>query len=291
MRPMKVSIVAALMLTLSCAWVRAAEQGESSPSPTRIDHAGLKKLSWQLLCQASTFRELTVIEMLDVLHTNGFHHIELSQGQSLSPDHKDIKVGPEMAPAHLEMLNTRLKEAHLDIVSYGVAEFGHSETDARKAFEFARNLKVKNVVATPSSDSLEMLDKLATEYQINVAILNQPGSPPYADGDALFQAIQERSTRIGICAHIVEWRRAGQDPVDCVRKLKGRIFEIHLKDSSSPQDTAAISDVLKELAQQKFKGAFCVQTATGSRQELLKNLAAVVNSFSDMVTRLAAAAQ
>ncbi len=83
----------------------------------------------------------------------------------------------------------------------------------------------------------------------------------------------------------------GQDPVDCIRKLKGRIFEVYLKDSSSPQETAAISDVLKELAQQKFKGAFCVQTAPSSGQELIKSLAAVVNGFSDVVARLAATAQ
>ncbi len=229
------------------------------------------------------------MEMLDILHTNGFHHLELASGQPLSPDHADVKVGPGMAPANLEMLNAKLKEDHLDIVSYGVTEFGHNEADARKVFEFAKGLKVKNVIGTPSSDSLEMLDKLATEYQINIAILNQPGSPPYPDGDALLLAVQERSMRIGVCADIVEWRRAGQDPVDCIRKLKGRIFEVHLKDSSGPQETAAVSEVLKELAQQKFKGAFCVQTAPASGQELIRNLAAVVNSFSDVVTRLAAA--
>ncbi len=291
MRPCKVSLIATLMLTLSCVWVRAADQGEPSSPQIRIDHAGLKKLSWQLLCQASTFRELTVTEMLEILHTNGFHHIELSTGQSLSPDHKDIKIGPEMGPAYLEMLNAKLKEVHLDIVSYGVAEFGRSEADARKVFEFAKGLKVKNIVGAPSGDSLEMLDKLAAEYQINVAILNQPGLPPYADADALLQAIQERSTRIGVCVDIADWRRAGQDPVDCVRKLKGRIFEVHFKDSSSLQETATVSDVLKELAQQKFKGAFCVQTEKGSGPELIKNLAAVVNSFSDIVTRLATTAQ
>jgi sugar phosphate isomerase/epimerase len=270
---------------------RAADTGGTNSPAFNIDHAGLKKLSWQLLCQASTFRDITVMEMLEILHTNGFHHIELTPGQSLSPDHRDIKIGTDMAPAYLAMLNAKLKETHLDIVSYGVAGFGRSEIDARKVFEFAKGLKAKNIVATPSRDSLEMLDKLATEYQVNVAILNQPGSPPYADGDALFQAIQERSTRIGICAHIVEWRRAGQDPVDCVRKLKGRIFEVYLKDSTSPQETAVVSDVLKELAQEKFKGAFCVQTATGIGPELIKNLAAVVNAFSDVVTKLAAAAQ
>jgi sugar phosphate isomerase/epimerase len=290
MLPMRLSTIAALALTLSCTGY-AADDGGTNPPAIHIDHAGLKKLSWQLLCQASTFREITVTEMLEVLHTNGFHHIELSPGQSLSPDHKGVRISPDMTPADLEILNTKLKDVHLDIVSYGVTEFGRSEADARKVFEFAKNLKVKNIVGTPSSDSLDMLDKLASEYQINIAILNQPGLSPYADGDALFQAIHERSTRTGICADIVEWRRAGQDPVDCVRKLKGRIFEVHLKDSSSPQETTAIADVLKELAQQKFKGAFCVQTATGRGPDLLKNLAAVVNSFSDVVTKLAAIAQ
>jgi sugar phosphate isomerase/epimerase len=289
--PMRLSTIAVLALTLSSTVACAANQGEITPPVIRIDHAGLKKLSWQLLCQASTFRGLTVMEMLEVLHTNGFHHIELSPGQSLSLDHKDIKIGPDMTPAHLDMLNAKLKDVHLDIVSYGVAEFGHNEADARKVFEFAKGLGVKNIIATPPADSLEMLDKLATEYAINVAILNQPGLPPYSDGDALLQAIKERSMRIGVCADITEWRRAGQDPVDCVRKLKGRIFEVHLKDSNSPQEVAAVSETLKELAQQKFKGAFCVQTTTDSELGLLKHLAAVVNSFSDIVTKLAATAQ
>jgi sugar phosphate isomerase/epimerase len=287
---MRLSTIAALALTLSST-AYAADDGGTIPPAIHIDHAGLKKLSWQLLCQASTFHELTVTEMLDVLHTNGFHHIELSPGQSLSPDRKSVKINSDMTPSDLEILNTRLRDDHLDIVSYGVTEFGHTEAEARKVFEFAKGLKVKNIIGTPSPDSLEMLDKLANEYQINIAILNQPGSPPYADGNALFQAIHERSTRIGICADVIAWRSAGQDPVDCVRKLKGRIFEVHLKGSSSPQETAAVAEVLKELAQQEFKGAFCVQTSTGSGQELIKNLAAVVNSFSDIVTRLAVAAQ
>ena len=283
--------MAALVLTLFCRVARAADEAGTTPPVIHIDHAGLKKLSWQLLCQASTFRELTVTEMLEIVHTNGFHHVELSPDQSVSPDHKDIKAGPAMAPKDLETLNAALREVHLDVVSYGVAEFGRDEADARKVFEFARGLKARNIVGTPSSDSLGMLDKLATEYQINVAILSQPGLPPYVDADALLHAVQERSSRIGVCVDVADWRRAGQDPLDCVRKLKGHIFEVYLKDSSGPQETAAVSDVLKELAQQKFKGAFCVQSARGSGPELIKNLAVVVNSFTDVVTKLAAPAQ
>jgi hypothetical protein len=84
MFPMRLFIIATLALTLSCTMVRGADESGTNSSVFHIDHPGLKKLSWQLLCQASTFHEFTVTEMLDVLHTNGFHHIELSPGQSLS---------------------------------------------------------------------------------------------------------------------------------------------------------------------------------------------------------------
>jgi len=99
------------------------------------------------------------------------------------------------------------------------------------------------------------------------------------------------SGHTGVCADIAEWRRTGQDPVDCVHKLKGRIFEVYLKDSSGQAETASVMDTLKELAQQKFKGAFCVQTTIGHDGELIRNLATIVNSFSDIVTSLSGAAQ
>ena len=280
MRPIKLSVIAVLSLTISCARVCAAEQAEPTTSSIQINHAGLKKLSWQLLCQTSTLHDLTIREIIDVLHANGFHHLELTPTQLPVPDREQV-----------DAINAKLQEVHLDIVSYGVADFGHNETDARKVFELGKNLKVKNIVATPAKDSLEMLDKLATEYDINVAILNQPGALQFADCDALLQAIKERSRRIGVCADIAEWHRTGQDPVTCLRKLNGRIFEIHLQEKRDPMEAVVVADTLKELAQQKFKGAFCVQTGVGSRQDLLKNLAAVINGFSDVVTELAATSQ
>jgi len=274
MHPVKILATAVLSSTVFCAWVCAAEP---ATSPIHINHAGLKKLSWQLLCQTSTFHDLTTREIIDVLHTNGFHHIELSPSELPSPDRE-----------HIDAINAKLQEVHMDIVGYGVADFGHNGTDARNVFELGKNLKVKNIVATPAKDSLEMLDKLAAEYNINVAILNQPGSSQFADCDTLLQAIKERSNHIGVCADIAEWHRTGQDPVTCLRKLSGRIFEIHLQDNRNPAEAAVVADALKELAQQKFKGAFCVQTNPGNGQELIKNLGAVVNSFSDVVTELTA---
>src|SRR5271170_4242542 len=46
-----------------------------------VDHAGLSKLGWQLACVGSTFQDRSVFDMIDLLHSMNFHHIELSTGQ------------------------------------------------------------------------------------------------------------------------------------------------------------------------------------------------------------------
>jgi sugar phosphate isomerase/epimerase len=279
---MRLPILAVLALILSVGTTHAAEEGGKSPSSFRIDHPGLKKLSWQLLCQTSTFRELSVMQVMDVLHANDFHHLELSSGQSLMTDHnKDVPIGPEMSPVHLGMLQNKMRETHLDIVSYRVADFGHTEADARKVFEFAQKLTARNIVVGADVRSLDKLDQLANEYQINMAVVNGP-----ADTDKLIHLLKQRSPRVGVCLDITALRSAGGDPLEMVRSLKGRIFEVHLTDTSNAQEAVVVADVLKELAQERFKGAFCVRT--DSDKDALQSLTKVVNGFSDIVTKLAA---
>ena len=81
---------------------------------------------------------------------------------------------------------------------------------------------------------------------------------------------------------------ARPNPVECTKKLNGHIVVVRLKDTNGQKEAADVGDVLKELKAQNFKGVFCVQTGRGSGAELIKNLAAVVNGFSDVVTKLAA---
>jgi hypothetical protein len=270
---MRLPILAVLALAFFVGTTPAAEEGGTGPSPFHIDHPSLKKLSWQLLCEPSTFRGLSVMQVMDVLHANDFHHLELSSGQSLMTDHnKDVLIGPEMSPVHLGMLQNKLRETHLDVVSYRVTDFGRTDADARKVFDFAQKLNARNIVVGPDVHSLEKLDPLANEYQINVAVLSGP-----ADSDKLVHALKQRSSRIGIC---LDLQNAGGTPLELVRAMKGRIIELHLGDA------AVAADVLKELAQERFKGPFCVKT--DNDKDTLQNLAKVVNGFSETVSKLAA---
>src|SRR4051794_6982265 len=94
-----------LVLLLFGSAAYAAEPVDVKPAFTivlHVDHPGLSKLAWQLACPSVTFSPLTCFEMIDLLHSQGIHHIELSPGQPLSPDRRNVLVSHNMAPADLD---------------------------------------------------------------------------------------------------------------------------------------------------------------------------------------------
>jgi sugar phosphate isomerase/epimerase len=275
----------------------ATAPGRTFPK-TNIDHAALKKLGWQLACQCWTFREMSLFETIDVAHGLGIHHLEMYPGQKLSPDTGAAKADHNMSDEQIALLQKKLKDSHVDVVSYGVVNVGKTEDDARKVFEFAKKMKLKNVVSEPAEDQMETLDKLANEYKINLAIHNHPKPSHYWDSETVLKAIEGRSNRVGACADIGHWRRSGFEPVDQIRKLKGHIIELHFKDIDDKKEdvpwttgTVGVADVVKELQAQGFKGVFSIEYERGKGQELIDNVAKSVNAFSELVTKAAADAQ
>jgi sugar phosphate isomerase/epimerase len=74
---------------------------------------------------------------------------------------------------------------------------------------------------------------------------------------------------MGACADTGHWLRSGLQPIECLKKLEGRILVLHFKDLA-PTDPvwhdvpwgAGVADVrgmMVELKRQGFKGAFCVE--------------------------------
>jgi sugar phosphate isomerase/epimerase len=261
---------------------------------THVDHPGLRKLAWQQAAGASTFREMTTFDMIDLLHEMDVHHIELAPGQTLSADKKNAKIGPEMSDADSDALMAKLKEVKMDIVSYGIADFGVTPDSAKKVFEFGKKLKLKTIVTDAPPESLEMLDKLATEYQINVALTSATTARRYVACDTALEAIKGRSDHIGLCADLAAWKSAGQDPVDCIKKLDGHVMLVDLNDIDASGKPVALgagkvdyAAALTVLRDQKFKGIFCVQDDSESPSDRLAGFAKSVNAFSVVVTTLA----
>jgi sugar phosphate isomerase/epimerase len=261
---------------------------------TTVDHKGLVKLGWSQACQSSSFKETPLFDLMETLHAMDFHHIELAPGQPLAAERSDVKISHEMSGADVEAILAKLKSVKLDIVSYGPIEVGGAdEASLRKAFEFAKKFKAKNLVINePPADALSMLDKLANEFAVNVAILGSD-SP-----ETLLKALEGKSNRLGACADLAAWKRAGLTPVDCVTKLGARVIEVHLDDLDAQgkevplgQGTVDAAATLKQLKAQNYKGIFAIHYSSGSGQELLENFARSVNAFNGIVTSVAGTGQ
>ncbi|HEY1922703.1 MAG TPA: hypothetical protein VGG44_08040 [Tepidisphaeraceae bacterium] len=265
---MKLVLASAIVAVLAVSACAYADEPTTQPA-VHVNHAGLVKLGWQLAGEVSTFHDRPADDAIALLHSMGFHHLELS---------------PSQTPDDTTALLARLKSVHMDVVSYGVVDLGGSEADMRKVFDCARQLHVKDIIANPMDDSLDMLDKLANEYRVNVAIINPPKPGNHWNPDDELRLLAGRSARIGLSADLAGWKLSGLSPVECTKKLAGHVMEIRLSDADAPKDKA---DVLGELKQQGFKGICAIGSETGSGDDLVDRFTRSVNTFSDIVGELA----
>jgi L-ribulose-5-phosphate 3-epimerase len=117
---------------------------------------------------------------------------------------------------------------------------------------------------------MDVVEKLAKEFNIKVAIHNHPGPKSfYWQPETVLAAVEGRSPLLGACADVGHWVRSGLDPIECLKKLEGRIICLHFKDLSEKSPKAhdvpwgtgisGVKAMMVELKRQKFKGAFCVE--------------------------------
>jgi sugar phosphate isomerase/epimerase len=265
---------------------------QAAPKPAR-DDAAAEKLGWRLGAQAWTFRDRTAFEAIDTAAKLGLHYIELYPGQTLSPEHKDLKVGPDLDDEQRVELLKHLASAQVKALSYGVVEFKKDEKEARKVFEFARQMGLENLSCEPEPDALELVDKLCNEYGINAAIHNHPKDSRYWDPATVLAALEGRSKRMGSCSDTGHWPRSGLVPVECLKKLEGHIIELHFKDITDGVDQpwgtgkGDARAMLAELKRQGFRGLIDVEYEDGAGTKLEDNVARCIAFFDQTARELA----
>ena len=248
--------------------------------------------AWRLGSQAWTFNRLTFLEAVDRVAALGMKYIEMYPGQQVGPDLPD-KTGPGMGPQATAAVRARLKERGVTLVSYGVTGLPGEEAACRAIFDWAKGMGIETIVAEPAQGDLPMIDKLCTEYGINVALHNHPRPSRYWNPDTVLEATKGLSKRIGSCADTGHWARSGLDPVECLKKLQGRIITVHFKDlnvkSAQGHDVpwgtggCDAAGMLAELKRQGFRGVFSMEYE--ARWEMA-DLAACVKFFREEAARL-----
>lgn len=156
----------------------------------------------------------------------GFEQVELFGGML------PINASPE----EIAKVKARVAELGMTISAHGVNSFGKDFAANRKTFEFAKELGVRQIAADPEPASFDNLDELVKEFDIRVAIHNHGPNARYNKAIDVIQAIDGHDERIGACADLGHFIRSGQQPVEVIRLLKGRLYGIHLKDFAEMKD-------------------------------------------------------
>lgn len=254
-------------LALACLAPLLLAAAPTSHPAVHVAHDGLKKLAWQLAVPTGTFEDRTVFETIELLHGLDVHHLELTPGQPLSEEKRDAKAGHAMSPEDAQALLAKLKAVHMDVVSYGPVDLGADEASARAVFAFARQLKAKDVIASPKPDQIAMLDKLASEYGVNLALRGMSAAD-------VAKAAEGRSPRTGAYLEVTPGSL-----VD-VKALKGHIAQVRLTGGD-------VSAEMIELRRQGFKGVTTAAATPGKGDQALADIAASINALSDAVAKAA----
>lgn len=225
------------------------------------------KLGWKLGAQSYSFKLFTLTEALDKLDSCGLHFVECYNGQKIGGDiegNMDFKMDAAKQKAVLALLKSKKKQ----LVAFGVVS-PRGEAEWKQMFDFAKAMGIQIITSEPRTQDLDVISRLADEYKIKVAFHDHPKPSHYWHPDSVLTAVQGRSKYMGACADIGHWVRSGLDPVECLQKLKGRVFSLHIKDLNAKAPKAHdvvwgtgvcnIEGVVKELKAQKFKGVISAE--------------------------------
>ena len=103
----------------------------------------------------------------------------------------------------------------------------------RKDFEYAKLAGMPLIVAAPSFEALDTVEKTAKEFDIKVAIHNHGPEDKFFPSPYVDKHVKGRDKHMGLCVDIGHTWRAGVDPTKAVLELHDRVYDLHVKDLSN----------------------------------------------------------
>jgi HEAT repeat protein/type 1 glutamine amidotransferase/sugar phosphate isomerase/epimerase len=234
----------------------------------RLRTAAAPILGWKVGLAPGAFRQLTFVEAAGKADALGVSIVPGLSTQKLSPDIPK-NVDPKLAAGEVTAVKDSLRSLNLRMPAYFTAAIGPDENAARRLFEFARSLGVETVVSSPERSLLPVIDRLANEFGINVAL----GNPAYSDPGTAMAALEGRSKRLGLCADIGSWLEKGIQPIDGLSLVKDRLLGVILRDRSAlggggnvplGSGVAGLPAFLRQMYRMELKPSFLLVDTTGA---------------------------
>lgn len=203
-----------------------------------------------------SFRKFTLDQAIAMTAELGLKYIGL----------KEFHLKYDSSPAELRAAAAKVRAAGLTLLGAGVVYFRTVDAkEIRGIFDYAKGAGMPTIVCSPVPAALDLIEKLAIEYDIVVAIHNHgPGDRNYPLPLDAWRMVEKRDQRMGICIDVGHTVRAGGDAVAAIRRCAPRLYDFHIKDVSvaKPEGKNVVFGtgvidlpaVLRELLAIKFSG-------------------------------------
>ena len=266
-----------------------------------IFSASAQVKNWKLGVQMWTFHISSFERAVQRTDSAGLKFVEVYPGQILYEGSTKY-VDPGMSEADCKAMQKIVQDKGISIGAFGVL-LCETEAEWKLNFDFAKKMHIPIITAEPKTEHLDLVNQLAKEYNIKVAIHDHPRPSLYWHPDSVYAAIKNRPY-LGVCADLGHWVRNGLNVMDCLKKLSGKVMVLHFKDVMKSDEASAssadlegyidvrfgkgvcdIAGVLKELKKQKFAGLFSLEHETNwdnNVSDLLYNKAFYYNELKKL---------
>jgi type 1 glutamine amidotransferase len=190
-----------------------------------------EKLGWRLGIEAYTFHKFTLFEAIEKTAQLGLPFMGGLSFQKVSNDiPKNFELG--LSDDELRQIRFKLAAAGVRMLTYYIHDIPGDEAGCRKVFEFGRKIGIETFMSEPKPEALGTIEKFCDAYDIQVALHNHDpkASPVYWNPEGILKVCQGRSKRLGACADLGYWMRAGLDPIKAVNILKDRLLTVQMHD-------------------------------------------------------------
>jgi len=254
-------------------------------------------LGWRVGIATVSYTRSTFLEAAGVSASLGLKFVEGNYRQRASGD-TGRNLDPSLSTEERKVLLDKLTSAGIGMPVY-FASFSRGEAGCRAVFDFAKQFAVETIVAEPEVDSLDLIEKLANEYGINVAIHNRTRdlTPAFWDPANFLKLIEKRGPRIGACGDLAHWMRSGIKPVDALRLLKSRLLTLHVHDLSEftpgghdvvwGTGAAALEDFIKEVYRLELSPALWSADYTSQEADPTPEIARSLEFFNRTILPIA----
>jgi len=168
-----------------------------------------------------TFRKFNLEKTIAMTKEAGVKYISL----------KDAHLPMKSTTAERQAARRKIEEAGLTLMGGGVIYMKNNEQEIRAAFDYAKDAGMPTMVYSPDPESLDVVEKMAKEYRIRIAIHNHgPTDKKYPSPLDVLRLVKERDKLMGICMDVGHTVRIGQEPVEAIDQCAERLYEFHMKD-------------------------------------------------------------